>query len=137
MSKLFSTRLNNSTVQLSLFMLRLAAGGFMLTHGFPKLERLINGNFRFSDPIGLGPEVSLVLVVFAEFFCAILVIIGLGTRLATLPLIIAMSVAAFVANANAAFAKKELALIYLVSFVILLLTGPGKISFDYFVGKGK
>lgn len=137
MSILFSTKLNNIAVQFSLLILRLSAGGFMLTHGFPKLQRLLDGNFRFGDPIGLGPEVSLVLAVFAEFICSILIMLGLGTRLAAIPLIVTMSVAAFVSHGNDAFAKKELALIYLVSFVVVLLTGPGKISFDYLIGKRK
>lgn len=39
--------------------LRLIGGGFMLTHGFPKLMKLINGDMGFADPIGLGPEFSL------------------------------------------------------------------------------
>uniref|UniRef100_UPI003217F307 DoxX family protein n=1 Tax=uncultured Draconibacterium sp. TaxID=1573823 RepID=UPI003217F307 len=116
-------------------MLRLSAGGFMLTHGYPKLQRLLSGEFGFGDPLGLGPEVSLVLTVFAEFFCSILVIFGLGTRLAVIPLIVTMSVAAFIALGGDPFARKELALMFLVSFVVLLLNGAGKFSVDQFISK--
>ena len=134
---LFQTKINASVIQLALLLIRLSSGGFMLTHGYPKLERLLDGNFRFGDPLGLGPEVSLFLTVFAEVLCAVLIMLGLGTRLAVIPLIIAMSVAAFVSHGADPFARKELALFYLVSYVILLLTGSGKISVDYLLGRKK
>ena len=133
MRKLFKTRINSAGVNLGLLILRLSAGGFMLTHGYPKLQRLLSGELRFSDPLGLGPEVSLVLAIFAEFLCSILVVLGLGTRLATLPLIVTMSVAAFISHGSDPFARKELALMYLVSFVVLLLNGGGKYSVDHFL----
>jgi len=107
----------------------------MLTHGWPKLQRLLAGDMKFGDPLGLGPEVSLVLVVFAEFLCSILIMLGLGTRLASVPLIVTMAVAAFIAHADDPFQRKELALFYLVVFVVLLLSGSGKYSVDQFLQK--
>jgi len=116
-------------------MLRLTAGGFMLTHGVPKLQRLLTGEFQFGDPIGLGPEVSLILAVFAEFFCSVLLILGLGTRLATIPLMVTMAVAGFVAHGTDPFGRKELALFYLVAYAVILLLGGGKYSTDRFIFK--
>ncbi|WP_297085925.1 DoxX family protein [uncultured Draconibacterium sp.] len=133
--KLFQTKLNNTRVDLSLLILRLASGGFMLTHGWPKLQRLLAGEMKFGDPLGLGPELSLILAVFAEVFCAILVVLGLGTRLAVIPLIVTMAVAAFITHGADSFARKELALFYLVSYVILLLMGSGKISVDRLIAR--
>ena len=67
--------LGNQTAftDISLLLIRLAAGGFMLSHGFGKLQKLVNGNFEFGDPIGVGPEISLGLTVFAEILCAFLI----------------------------------------------------------------
>jgi len=135
MKKLFQTKLNNTSVHLSLLLLRLAAGGFMLTHGFPKLKRLMAGEMQFGDPLGLGPEISLVLAVFAEFLCSILILLGLGTRLAVIPLIVTMAVAAFIAHGADPFGRKELALFYLVSYVVLLLSGSGKFSVDRLIAR--
>ena len=90
----------------------------------------MSGDLGFGDPIGLGPEVSLVLVAFAEAICGLLVILGLGTRWACIPLIIAMFVAAFVAHAADPFGTKEKPLLFLIIFVVLLLTGSGKYSMD-------
>ncbi|MCE4564010.1 DoxX family protein [Maribellus sp. CM-23] len=135
MKKIFSTRLHPSGLHFSLLILRVGTGAFMLTHGYPKLQRLLSGEFQFADPFGLGPGISLGLAVFAEFFCSILLILGLGTRLATIPLIVTMSVAAFIAHGADPFARKEMALLYLLSYVVLLFSGPGKISVDQLLGK--
>ena len=79
-----------------LLAVRLLAGGMMLTHGIPKIDRVFGeGPVKFADPFGLGPEISLVLVIFAEVACSLLVMVGLKTRLATIPLLITMLVAAF------------------------------------------
>lgn len=75
----------------------------MLTHGIPKLLKIIEGNIEFGDPIGLGTETSLFLAVFAEFFCALMILLGFATRLAALPLIINMFVAAFVVHTSKSF----------------------------------
>lgn len=130
MKKIFQSRINLNATHLSVLLLRLAAGGFMLTHGYPKLQRMLAGDFQFADPIGVGPEISLGLAVFAEFLCSLLLVLGLGTRLATIPLIVTMAVAAFIAHGADPFGRKEMALLYLVVYVVLLLTGSGKYSVD-------
>ncbi len=122
---------------LSQVILRLAAGGMMLTHGYPKFLKLISGNFAFGDPIGLGPEVSLVLTVFAEFVCSILIVLGLFTRLAAIPLIFTMLVAVFLVHGADPFSKQELGLMYAAMFTSIGLLGPGKFSIDSLRGRSK
>jgi putative oxidoreductase len=111
-------------------LLRIGASALIMTHGFPKLVRVLDGDFSFGDPIGIGEAPSLILVAFAEFVCAVFVLIGLGTRFALIPLIITMLVAVFIAHAGDPFGRKELGLFFLISFVVLFLTGPGKYSLD-------
>lgn len=118
------------SINISLLILRIAAGGFMLTHGYSKLLNLINGNMSFADPIGLGNELSLYLAVFAEIGCAVFILLGLFTRIATIPLIITMAVAAFIIHGNDDFGTKEMSLIYLCSYIVILLSGAGKYSVD-------
>jgi len=113
-----------------LLLLRLGFGGMMLTHGVPKLMQLINGNFEFGDPIGIGSLATLILAVIGEAVCPLLVIIGLKTRLAAIPTIITMAVAAFVVHAQDPIATKEKALLYLIAFVVIALAGPGRYSID-------
>jgi putative oxidoreductase len=119
-----------------LLVLRISAGLLLLSlHGWSKLKGFGEMSGGFPDPLGLGHTASLTLVVFAEFFCSILVVLGLFTRLAVIPPIVAMAVAVFVFHADDPWAKKELALLYLAPFVTLLLCGGGKASLDAIGGQ--
>lgn len=107
----------------------------LIGHGYGKFNRVLSGDMQFGDPLGLGPGTSLVLAAFAEFVCSIAVVLGLLTRAAVIPLIITMATAALIVHANDPFAKQELPLLYLSSYVLLLLTGPGKLSLDALIGR--
>ena len=123
-----------------LLILRVGAGGLMLTHGWPKLGMLKgigSDDFGFPDPIGIGSAATLILAVFAEFLCSILLAVGLATRAAAVPLLSTMLVAALVVHAEDPLAKKELALLYAVPFLALILTGPGPFSLDRFLFRDK
>lgn len=129
---------NHGTVvqSLGLLILRLGAGGLLLYgHGWGKLAHYAERAPQFADPIGLGPVASFTLVVFAEALCSLFVILGLATRLAAIPVIIFLLVAFFIQHAADPFAKKELALAYLVPFLTLLLTGGGRFSLDTLMGR--
>lgn len=92
---------------------------------------------QFGDPIGIGVEASLTLTVFSEVICYILIIIGLGTRLASIPLVITMAVAFFIVHGADPLQRKELALIYLIVYLVLFFTGSGKYSLDHYFLKQK
>jgi len=118
-------------VNLWLLLFRLFTSIFMLTHGLPKFSRLFaEGELKFADPFGLGPTFTLILVIFAELVCSILIAIGLFTRLATLPLIANMVVATFVIHGDDPFSGKEKALMYLLAYTSILVFGGGKYSLD-------
>lgn len=113
----------------ALLLLRTVSGAFMLfAHGLPKVIRLFAGEINFADPLGIGMISSLILVVFAEFLCSVFIIVGLFTRASLIPLIITMSVAGFVYHGADPFAQKEKALLFLLIFVFLFITGPGRYS---------
>lgn len=107
--------------------LRLAFGGGMLAlHGWPKLQKVMSGDLRFADPLGLGAEFSLYMAVFSEVVCAALVVLGVATRAMTLPLAFTMIVAVFIVHGGDPMADKELGLAYLFGYVAILLLGPGR-----------
>ena len=133
--RFFSTRnVSDSLASFGLLVLRLAVCGMMLTHGMSKLLRFSTLSQTF-DPIGMGGTLSLGLVVFAEVGCSIAIMLGLLTKLATIPLIVAMCVAVFVAHGGDAFAAKELGLIYLTVFTAISFIGPGRYSIDRILWK--
>ncbi len=113
--------------------LRLFVGCMMLTHGLAKLYNFEAMSAAFPDPIGLGSTLSLVLMIFAEVGCSLLLIFGIFTRLATLPLIFGMCVAIFVFHANDPFQMKEPAVLYLGIYIVLLLAGGGRFSVDHLI----
>lgn len=138
MKKLFSTEINDKYLNVMLLILRVSTAALMLTHGYPKLIKLFSGGeIEFANPIFLGPVLSLVLVVFAEFFCSILIGIGLGTRLASIPLFFTMAVAAFIVHASDPIGGKEKALLFLVIYLALFILGSGKYSIDYLLTKNQ
>jgi len=112
--------------------LRLAGGILMIPHGYSKLQKLIaeGAEAGFADPLGFGELPSLILTIFAELVCAILVLIGFKTRLVSIPLIITMLVAALVVHINDPFNKMELPLLYAAVYSALALFGAGKFSVD-------
>lgn len=111
--------------------LRLAAGGFMFWyHGLPKLLDFGSRMDSFSDPMGIGSTLSLGLITFAETVCALLVVAGLWCRAACIPLLIGMSVVVFIVQGDAAFNKKEDAVLYLCAYVVILLIGAGRFAVD-------
>ncbi len=116
--------------------IRIACGGLMITHGWPKLQKLLAGApYQWADPIGLGPGISLFLASFSEFVCAILILIGFKSRWASIPLIITMVVAVFIVHGADPFAKKEMGLLYLLMYVSILFGGSGNLSVDQLLGK--
>lgn len=117
---------------LILLLLRIVMGGGMIVgHGWGKLNRLLSGEeIRFGDPLGIGMELSFYLAVFAEVLCSALLIIGLFTRLASIPLIVTMVVVIFFVQLGNPFEKIEVPLLYLTGFIVILALGPGRFSLD-------
>lgn len=123
--------MDKASKDIGLLILRLSAGGLMLVHGLPKLMKLFAyGPIQFADPFGIGATTSLILAVFAEVVCAILLILGLKTKLASIPLAVTMFVAAFMIHASDPFKVKEKAILFLLMYISLMFTGAGKFSVD-------
>ncbi|CAH8286421.1 putative oxidoreductase [Mariniflexile fucanivorans] len=127
--------MNKKFNNLGLLILRLGFAGMMLTHGIPKLNLLFQSPIKFADPIGFGEVPSLILALIGEVVAPIFIIIGFKTRLATIPVIITMCVAAFVVLAEKPFDVKEKAILFLIGFLAILLMNAGKYSIDGFKNK--
>lgn len=138
MKTLFYKTLPVSNINLALLIIRVGAALLMLTHGGPKLMQLFSGEpITFASVMGMSATVSLALAAFAEGICSAFVFFGFLTRLATIPIIITMSVAALHIHSDDPFAQKEKALLFLLIFVFLLLTGGGKYSIDNILSRNQ
>src|SRR5690606_3514287 len=136
MKNLFKTSINIQNLHVVLLLTRVLIASFMIVHGLQKTQLLFGGGeIQFADPIGIGATLSLTLAIFAEVICSGLIFIGFGTRLAVIPLIITMIIAVFVVHADNGFAKQEMGLLYLLTYILLLVTGSGKYSVDHLISK--
>ena len=115
-----------------LFLIRLFFGILFFMHGLDKLTNFDQLSSTYPSVFGFGSYMTLILSVFTEFCCSLFLIFGLLTRLILLPMIVSMSVAFFVIH-DSMMPDGELSLIYLIIFLGLYLTGPGRYSLDYLI----
>ncbi len=126
--------LEKTLSDVGLLILRVIPAALMAgAHGWPKLMAYGEKSSSFPDPLGVSSPISMALAIFAELICSVLVIFGAATRLACTQLVFTMLVAAFVIHASDPFSKKEFALIYMIPFLVLFFTGPGRFSVDQLI----
>ena len=133
---LFDSGRDGSSRDLGLLIGRVGFSGTLIwRHGLTKIPSLVADPVEFFDPLGLGPWTSLVLATFAECICAFAVAFGILSRFACLALVINFGVIVFVLHrAQVPGDRGELALLFLVAFSTLLVTGPGRYSLDQRLG---
>jgi putative oxidoreductase len=95
---------------------------------------------QFPYPFSLvPPEISWQIATWSELLGPVALVIGLGTRFASLTLIVLTLVAWASVHAgngyNVCDNGFKLPLIYLIMFVPLLLSGPGKLSLDHWIAR--
>ena len=135
MSRFLSTKYSNAGFNFGMLVLRVVLGILLASHGYSKLISFTTLRYKFMNFLHLGSTVSLSLVIFAELFCSIFLILGLFTRFAIIPIIIAMGVVVFVATHGEILGQGERGTIYLAASIAILFCGPGKISVDGMIGK--
>ena len=130
MKNLMSTKWSNNLVHFSLLALRVGLGLMLLTHGVTKFMHFNTMADTFSDPLHIGHQWSLVLVIFSEIGCAALLVLGLLSRPAAFVIFVQMSIILILIHNHDPFSRQELAWHYWTGTLVILLCGPGKISVD-------
>ena len=126
--------LSDRYMNLALLVLRLFVGGMMLSHGIAKLLNFGALREGFPDPIGWGAAASLVMIILVEVGCSLMVIAGILTRFAVVPMVFAMIMAMTTLSATT-FGGIELPLLYVGMCVVIFIAGPGRCSIDDLVGR--
>ena len=122
--------MNKFSLHIGLLVFRVGCSIGLMTHGYGKFLKVLEGDFKFGDPLGIGSTPSLILAAFGEFIAPILIILGWKTRWFSIFPAITMLVAFLIAHDGDPFSRKEKAFVYLIAFVSLLFTGAGKYSLD-------
>jgi putative oxidoreductase len=108
MKSLLSTKYSAGAFSTAMLILRLVAGILMMNHGYGKLTHFDETAKFMPHLFGMSSSITTALVIFAEFFCSLFIILGLFTRLACVPLIITMCYALFITLHGEVFGKGEL-----------------------------
>jgi putative oxidoreductase len=135
MKRLLSTACSETSFNIAVLILRVTFGLLLLiNHGIDKLKHFAEKQHSFPDPFHVGSMPSLMLVLFAEVFCAVFVILGLFTRIMVLPIVIAFVVVVFMINKGYKGGAED-GILYLAAFFSIFLMGSGKYSIDGAMGK--
>jgi putative oxidoreductase len=124
------TRYTSATVNTATLWLRLGLGIAMIPHGYDKLTHFADYQNSFMSFMGLSMSSSLILAIGAEFFCSVLLMIGLLTRLVLIPLIITALVIVFLAHDGDIVGDGSAGFALLIGYITSLLLGPGAFSLD-------
>ena len=124
--------------ELGILLLRLIFGGRFMYVGYLKISAYKQMLSMMGDPIGIGTELSLILVIFAELFCGFFVAIGFLTRLTVIPILVVMIVVLFVVHIKDQFVMIQLPFVYWLLCFVIFIFGSGRYSLDYLLfGKKK
>ena len=135
MKKLLFVAYRDWAFNIAMLILRVCSGALIIPYGYSKLIHFAEKKDSFTNFMGIGSPLSLALVIFAEFFCGMLIVLGLFTRLAVIPLVISMSMVVVKINHWNVFGKDEHAAFFLAIFLAIFLCGPGKASADGLINK--
>lgn len=114
-----------------LFFLRVSGGLFLLwVHGLPKLLNYNAQLLVIEDPFHLGANVTLMLAIFAEVLCPLLIIAGMFVRLACLPILSVLLVALLVVHPQWSLDEGQFGWLLLILFTSLLIAGPGRLALN-------
>ncbi|HEU4403028.1 MAG TPA: DoxX family protein [Candidatus Polarisedimenticolia bacterium] len=117
---------------------RLCVGWLFMNTGWGKLHHLPDLVSYFTE-LGIpAPQIQAPFAAANEFVCGLLILVGLATRLASVPLIIVMIVAIATAKKGDLSGVADLfgftEFLYILLLVYLGVSGPGPLSLDRFLG---
>ncbi len=148
MFKLLDTSYHHNRLDWAVLLLRITIGVVMAFYGYEKLihaKEMINDDFWKNQVnfLGLGSGVSVWLTIFAEFFCSIFLLFGFLTRWSLIPLLFCMTYIVLIIDKCNIIHHGEhgyevsSAFVYLILYIVLMLTGAGKFSIDALINKQK
>lgn len=112
---------------LGLLFLRASGALFLLwVHGLPKLLNYSEQLKLIEDPFHLGAHVTLLLAIFAEVLCPLLILVGVLVRLACLPILAVLLIAMVVVHPEWTLFEGQFGWLLLILFTSVLIAGPGR-----------
>lgn len=136
MKKILSTAYSDGAFNFALLVLRVVTGLLLLIgHGLPKVSNFSELSGSFFDPLRVGHRNSLILVILAELFSSMLLVLGLFTRIVAFIIVFELAIVVFVFHNGQPLKNAELPAMFLVSVFTIMIVGPGRVSVDGMMGK--
>lgn len=140
MKHLFARSVDPSVTYLlfntTMLFFRVAASLEMIfVHGFKKLGIGVAAAEKVPNPLHLPESFNYAFAVSANLFFPFLVLIGLCTRMATLPILAVTLTGYFILHWHDAALIRDTPFIYGIIFLLILFLGPGKYSIDNYISK--
>jgi putative oxidoreductase len=120
---------SNTPADWALLWLRITGAALLLcVHGLPKLLNFQHELGLIEDPFGLGAQLTLMLAIFAEVLCPVLIALGLFTRLASLPILFLLLVSLVLVHPEWSLGEGQFAWLLVIVFGALLIGGAGRLA---------
>ena len=107
----------------------------MVAHGLKKIGIGVEEAEKVPNPLHLPDAFNQFFATAANLFFPVLVILGLFTRVAVLPILAVTLMGYFVLHWNDSLLEKDMRFMYSVTFLLLFILGPGKYSVDHIITK--
>ena len=118
---------------------RLAIGLVFMSTGWGKVHSIAKVTEFFTSLHIPAPGLNAVVVGWSELLCGTALVLGVMTRLATIPLIVSMIVAILTAKRGDIHGFFDLVAFeeftYLVVLIMIAILGPGAIAIDHILAK--
>ena len=131
---LFPQYFRGKGVSFLILFVRLFFGALFFMHGLDKMTSFNVLSQTYPSVLGLGRYTTLMITIFCEFACSLFLMAGLVTRIVLIPMMVSMAVAFFDVH-DGMMPDGELSLIYMVVFLVLFMTGPGRYSVDAIIDR--
>jgi putative oxidoreductase len=126
-----TSRSDELAQDVGLLFLRVGAGLFLLwVHGLPKLLDYSTELQHIEDPFHVGANLTLMLAIFAEVLCPLLIVAGVLVRLSCLPILFLLLVALLIVHPQWSVAEGQFGWLLLILFTSILIAGPGRLAIN-------
>ncbi|MFM0726903.1 DoxX family protein [Paraburkholderia strydomiana] len=115
------------TADAALLFLRVTASVLvLLVHGLPKAIHYASQLDAIEDPLHIGKTLTLGFAIFAEIACPLLMIAGIETRLAALPIMLVSVIALGLVHREWTLDQGQFAWMLLIMFGTIAIGGAGR-----------
>jgi putative oxidoreductase len=126
-----ASRRDDRAQEWGLLFLRVSGGLFLLwVHGLPKLLHYRAELQNIEDPFHLGANLTLMLAIFAEVVCPLLIVAGLLARLACLPILFLLWVSMLIVHPEWTLFEGQFGWLLLIVFTSIFIAGPGRLALN-------